>query len=468
MPTLNDVHSRLNRTEMARALAPAAPEEVRAAVLDASERGLAVCPAGALHSMGGQQLAAGGVSLGSSALSEVGPLDTESRSVWTQAGTTWPKLVAWLHRQQVGARQPLTIIQKQTGADELTIGGALSSNIHGRVLRRKPIVADIEAFHITNADGERLLCSRERNSDLFAAAVGGYGMFGFVDSIRLKLEPRSQLVRRVREVAVDEVMPALDEQIARGAAYGDFQYMTDETSEDFMRKGIVSTYSPTDSISEIPAGQIELSEDDWSRLYFLAHTDKAAAYAEYAQHYLQTDGQLYWSDEHQFSPYLPHAGDMLARRLGWTTFRSLMITELYTPRDRFDSFMAAARDALIETGANVVYGTVRLIEAEDETVLRWAKRDYACIIFNLLVEHSPVGMDRAKAQFRALIDRALDEDGCYYLTYHRWAAPQQLERAYPEIRDFIALKDRYDPRGVFDSDWYRAVRETMPRGAERR
>ena len=53
------------------------------------------------------------------------------------------------------------------------------------------------------------------------------------------------------------------------------------------------------------------------RLYVLAHTDKARAYDEYAAHYLQTDGQIYWSDDHQFSPYLPEAGEMLAGRLGW-------------------------------------------------------------------------------------------------------------------------------------------------------
>ena len=45
----------------------------------------------------------------------------------------------------------LSIIQKQTGADEMTLGGALSSNIHGRVLGRRPIVADIEEFYLTNA-----------------------------------------------------------------------------------------------------------------------------------------------------------------------------------------------------------------------------------------------------------------------------------------------------------------------------
>ena len=99
------------------------------------------------------------------------------------------------------------------------------------------------------------------------------------------------------------------------------------------------------------ASRVGLSTEDWSRLYVLAHTDKARAYQEYARHYFQTDGQAYWSDDQQFSPYLPEAGDMLYRRMGWKTYASLMITELYIPRTRFVNFMTAARRQVLATQA---------------------------------------------------------------------------------------------------------------------
>ncbi len=458
MPLLNDVQSQLNETEVVRVVAPATVQEIGAVIAKASAQGLVVCPAGALHSMGGQQFARGGISISSSRLTEIGPLNPDSATAWVQAGVKWPQLVTWLRAAQEGLTDELTIIQKQTGADEMTLGGALSSNIHGRVLGRMPIIADIEAFYLTRPTGDRVRCSRGENAELFRAGIGGYGLFGVVDSVLLRLEPRRQVIRRVREIKVGDVIPALEDQIRRGATYGDFQYMTDENSPDFMAKGILSTYTPTGPSVAAPKDEVGLSTEDWVRLYALAHTAKSQAYAEYASHYLQTDGQIYWSDEHQFSPYLPEAGQTLARKLGWSTPASLMISELYVPRDRFDEFMSAARRAVLETGANVVYGTVRLIEAEDQSILRWAKQDYACIIFNLLVEHSPHGIDRAKRQFRSLIDCALDEGGCYYLTYHRWARKDQIERAYPELRRFMDLKSRFDPSGVFDSDWYRSLR----------
>ena len=38
---------------------------------------------------------------------------------------------------------------------------------------------------------------------------------------------------------------------------------------------------------------------------------------------------------------------------------------------------------------------------------------------------------KSKTQFQALIDCALELDGSYYLTYHRWARMDQLETGIP-------------------------------------
>lgn len=455
MTLLNDVQSRLNATEMAEVLSPAGPAEVAGAVRHAAERGLPLCPAGALHSMGGQQFAAGGISLSSSRLRRIGPLDPDAATVWAQSGVLWPELVRWLLEAQAVSESPLSIIQKQTGADDLTLGGAVSSNVHGRVLGRRPIVDDIEALYLTTASGDRLLCSRGENAELFGLAIGGYGMLGFIDSVKLRLRRRAKLVRRVREVQLDDVVPTLERHAGEGAEFGDFQYMTDESSPYFMAKGIVSTYTPADRDAEPAADQVGLSQEDWLRLYVLAHTDKPRAYTEYAGHYLRTDGQVYWSDYSQFSPFLPEAGDVLFRHTGWDTFASPVLTELYVPRHSFVEFMDSARTQIMSTGANVVYGTVRLIEQENETALPWAKEDYACVVFNLLVEHSPSGLEASKEHFRALTDCALALGGSYYLTYHPWARKDQLEAAYPGFRRFMQLKSRYDPNTIFDSDWYR-------------
>src|SRR5262249_9198009 len=83
------------------------------------------------------------------------------------------------------------------------------------------------------------------------------------------------------------------------------------------------------------------------------------------------------------------------------------------------------------------------------------RADYACVIFNLRTPHTGAGIARTRSAFRGLIDAAADLGGSYYLTYHRYATREQVERCHPRLREFLALKRRYDPGTAFDSDWRR-------------
>jgi FAD/FMN-containing dehydrogenase len=140
-----------------------------------------------------------------------------------------------------------------------------------------------------------------------------------------------------------------------------------------------------------------------------------------------------------------------------------MITEIYVPRDHLASFMEDAKVELRNQNANVIYGTVRLIEKDDESFLRWARESFACVIFNLHVTHNERGIDNAARAFRGLIDLGIRHGGSYYLTYHRFATREQVEACYPQFREFLALKLKYDPDEMFQSDWYRHYKRMFGR-----
>jgi len=92
--------------------------------------------------------------------------------------------------------------------------------------------------------GELRNCSRRKNRELFQLAIGGYGLFGVVYSITLRLVPRRKLQRVVEVLNVDDVMPAFTRRIQDGFLYGDFQFAIDPASQDFLRRGIFSCYRP--------------------------------------------------------------------------------------------------------------------------------------------------------------------------------------------------------------------------------
>jgi FAD/FMN-containing dehydrogenase len=441
---VNDIHSQLNRTWVAQVRKPGSVDELRDAVR--STRG-PLCTSAGRHAMGGQQFATDATLLDMNGMRRVTSFDRERGIIEVEAGIQWPELIHATRDSQWGIRQ------KQTGADRLSIGGALAANVHGRGLTMKPFVDDVESFVLIDADGEALECSRTTNRELFARAIGGYGLFGVIASVRLRLDRRRKLQRVVEEQRIDTVVSAFESRIADGFTYGDFQFSIDSASDTFLQRGVFSCYKPVADDTPI-AAQAELKPEDWMRLLYLAHAKKEDAYRAYVSYYLSTNGQVYWSDEHQLSFY-PDDYHRTLDPLLQTPPATEMISELYVPREKLAGFMTTAAEELRRRKAEVIYGTVRLIEHDDETMLAWAKQRYACVIFNLHTPHDAASLAQTADTFRALIDLALERDGSYYLTYHRWARREQVDAAYPQMRAFLRDKQNADPRGRFQSEWYR-------------
>src|SRR5918993_939484 len=173
---VDDVHSQLNATRPSRILKPRSLAQATRVVRGAVRRGDSLAIAGGRHAMGGQQFAEGSLLLDMGGLDRVVELDRQRGSVEVEAGIQWPALHAWLAGAQPGDGDRWTFRQKQTGADNFSLGGALAANIHGRGLAMPPFVADIEAFTLIDAHGELRRCARDENAEWFALGVGGYGL----------------------------------------------------------------------------------------------------------------------------------------------------------------------------------------------------------------------------------------------------------------------------------------------------
>jgi FAD/FMN-containing dehydrogenase len=455
---VNDIHSELNETVVDEIVSVDSLESIREVIQRARSRGTAVAIAGGRHAMGGQQFCSGGMLLDTTSLDRILGFDADGGTIEVEAGIQWPGLIDYLATTQAGREPQWGIAQKQTGADRLSIGGAIAANVHGRGLAMKPFIADVESFVLVNAEGEALTCSRAENEELFRLAAGGYGLFGCVYSATLRLLPRRTLERVVEVRRLDELMRAFEDRIRDGFLYGDFQFAIDERSDDFLRKGVFSCYRPIEREAPPPAGQRALSRDDWQRLIYLAHTEKSRAFEVYSTHYLATSGQIYYSDAHQLADYADGYHRALDHQLRSEDGATEMITEIYVPRDRLVDFLEAVAADFRSNGVNLIYGTIRLIERDEESFLAWATDRWACIIFNLCTVHTPSGVSRSADAFRRLIDYAVERGGTYYLTYHRWASRRQVKACYPQFADFLALKRAHDPEERFQSDWYRHYR----------
>lgn len=452
---VNDIHSQLNATRVRRIAEPATFDALRNTLQSANRERRAVCIAGGRHAMGAQAFATDGVLIDIRKLNRVLAFDAARGLIEVESGMQWPQLFAELAAIQAGQAWRWGISQKQTGADRLTIGGCLSANVHGRGLTLPPFVGDVASFKLLDARGELIQCSRTENAELFSLVIGGYGLFGLIYSVTLRLVPRRKVQRVVRVRDIEGLPAAFAERIRDGFLYGDFQFSIDDQSADFLRRGVFSCYQPVADATPLPETKKELAERDWVELLGLAHDGKAEAFKRYADYYRSTDGQVYWSDDHQMSIYPDYYHQKLDRQRKARHKGTEAITEIYCERAALETFMAEVRQDARRGGMEIIYGTIRLIEQDQESFLAWAKKPYACVIFNLHVDHTAAGMRQAADAFRRLIDIGIRHGGSYYPTYHKFATRRQVTTCYPQFAEFLKLKRKYDPEETFQSDWYR-------------
>jgi len=74
------------------------------------------------------------------------------------------------------------------GTRFVTLGGSVAADVHGKNHHRdSSLAAHVTYFDLMIASGEVLRCTREENSDLFWATVGGMGLTGVILELELRM-----------------------------------------------------------------------------------------------------------------------------------------------------------------------------------------------------------------------------------------------------------------------------------------
>lgn len=76
------------------------------------------------------------------------------------------------------------------GTKFVTMGGAVAFDVHGKNHVHDGAFSNhLRSFLLTLASGETVECSREKNTDLFWATIGGMGLTGFISEVEFTLRP---------------------------------------------------------------------------------------------------------------------------------------------------------------------------------------------------------------------------------------------------------------------------------------
>jgi FAD/FMN-containing dehydrogenase len=199
----------------ARVRRPRNADEVAALLRSASVDGRRVCLRGAGRSYGDASVFSRGDVLDLTALGGVREFDRNRGTVVVEAGATietlWRTVLphGWWPAVVPGTMRP-------------TIGGCIAMNIHGKNhFKVGGFGEHVEEVDVVLPSGERRTLTAARDTDLFRAVVGGFGLLGVVTSARLRLKRVHSGLLDVTAVPL-ATLPAMIEEFERRAPTSDY------------------------------------------------------------------------------------------------------------------------------------------------------------------------------------------------------------------------------------------------------
>lgn len=123
----------------------------------------------------------GGALLDLSRLDHFLDFNPQTGLLQAEAGVTFAKILETYVPQ--GWFLPVT-----PGTQYVTVAGALANDVHGKNHHRAGTFGcHVEAFELLRSSGEKLICSRTQNSELFSATIGGLGLTGLILWVSFRL-----------------------------------------------------------------------------------------------------------------------------------------------------------------------------------------------------------------------------------------------------------------------------------------
>ncbi|MDQ4080324.1 MAG: FAD-binding oxidoreductase [Gemmatimonadota bacterium] len=455
------------RTDVAR-IAPARVERVddireieqlRTALREARERGLKVSISGSRHSQGGHTYTAGGVVLNMRRFNHIRAIDPVAQTVTVESGATWDEV------QRAIAPQGLAVKVMQS-SNIFTVGGTLSANAHGRDIDVMQVVDVVDRFRLLLADGRVVDVSRTDNAELFSLVIGGYGLYGVILDVTLRVT-RDELYEQ-RSVSMDYTeFPAYFAQHIKGnpeVALLLARPSIDPDPDRFLRELVVATWRRT---AAGQSGTFELTEEEHVlRDRFFFGLSRRFDWAKSLRWKLQkrvelgSGGARIVSRNNSMRPPLAPL-ELLDYRSRRDTD---IIQEYYVPVDNFIPFMDRFREILLASKMNVLSSTVRYVAPNATPTLAYAPRHETFAIIQMSnVGLSPTDQARAEAVTQQLVDASIEHGGTYYLTYQLYPTAEQLHRAYPNALHAFERKRFYDPNEIFTNQFYQKYGHTQPR-----
>ncbi|CAM4404879.1 MAG: Decaprenylphosphoryl-beta-D-ribose oxidase [Legionella sp.] len=427
-PTVNDI-TLLNPIAVKEILVPKSIGEI--SQLIKNHHG-PISIGGGRFSQGGQIATNNTLFIDMRSMNHILALDREKRLITVEAGVTWRKIQEKIDKYDLS-------LQIMQSFSNFTVGGSLSVNAHGRYVNEGAIIKSIKSIKIVLADGRIVNASRDKNSELFFGALGGYGGLGVIVEATLALSTNTPVKRIAQKMKV--------------ADYKNYFFQNIRHSQDAVFHN-ADLYPP--DFQYINAITWKKTNEPVTVKERLAPIGRPSAYQEFLLNWVSDSKSGKYFRQHIYIHY-----ENLSSIIEWRNYEAsydvlsieptsreqstYVLQEYFIPINKFDLFAKKMISILKQAQVNVLNISIRHALPDNESYLSWSRAEvFSCVIY---YQQGLTQSDKRKVKqwTSALIDAALAEGGTYYLPYQIIASEAQFLKAYPHAADFFHLKSKFDP-----------------------
>ncbi len=405
----------------------------------AKENDLKISIAGAKHSMGGHTIYPNGIVLNMLPYKQM-KLDTNTNILTIGSGALWEDAIKYLDKYG----KSVAILQ---AFSSFSVGGSISVNGHGWQKDLPPISSSVLSFTLMKENGEIVTCSREENQELFKLVIGGYGLFGVILDVNLKVVDNLALQYKYIKLSPENYVGYYKKYVSNNPNVNLVFGRLRISDKHFLEEATLNFFEKVET--KIPTLQ-NVKSKETQRLVF-----RGSVNSEYGK-------RLRWDLETGMSSVSKN--EIFSRNELLNDHVSLienkdksstdLLQEYFIPERNFNHFIHDIKPVLKNCKIDLLNITIRGVRKDQDSFLNYAKED----VFGFVLLFNQKKTTEQEAEMKhlttQLVDIALKNEGTFYLPYRLHIDKKRMRKAYPDANIFFQLKRKYDPNEIFNNKFY--------------
>lgn len=414
-------------------------EQLRGILEFARKNHLKISIAGAKHSMGGHTMYPGGILLNMLPYKHM-ELDTISNVLTIGSGALWEDAIRFLdmYGRSVAVMQAFS---------SFSVGGTISVNGHGWQNDSPPVAISVLSFTLMTHDGSIVNCSRNENAGLFRLVIGGYGLFGVILDVKLRVVPNAALQFRYFRLSPENYLEYYKKYITGNSSVNLVFGRLRVSEKHFLEEATLNFFEAVNS--EIPV--LEGNKNTESRrIVFRGSVD--SEFGKRLRWDLETGmNKVSASNVYSRNDLLNDHVSLIENR---DTSSTDLLQEYFIPGRNFMQFIADIKPVLRKSQPDLLNITIRSVSEDRDSYLAYAREPVFGFVLLFNQKKTPEQEAEMKRLTNLLVDAALKNEGTFYLPYRLHIDKVKMRKSYPQAEEFFQLKLRYDPDEIFSNMFY--------------